>query len=46
VIKKIRTCGPAENRFTEDALRIIRALRFVSVFNEKLKERYKKEIKM
>lgn len=45
VIKKIKTCGPAENRFTEDALRIIRALRFVCVLNEKLKERYKKEIK-
>lgn len=40
--KKIKTCWPAENRFTEDALRIIRALRFVSVLNEKLKKKYKK----
>jgi len=35
--RKIRAVGDPDKRFTEDALRMIRALRFVSVINEKLK---------
>ena len=36
--RKIKCVGEPEKRFTEDALRIIRALRFVSVLNQKLKD--------
>ncbi len=36
--KKIKCVGEPQKRFTEDALRIIRALRFVSVLNQKLKD--------
>ena len=35
--KKLRAVGDPDYRFTEDALRIIRAIRFVNVLNEKLK---------
>lgn len=34
--RKLRTVGDPDKRFTEDALRIVRALRFVNVINEKL----------
>ena len=36
--RKIKCVWEPEKRFTEDALRIIRALRFVSVLNQKLKD--------
>lgn len=39
--KKLTTVGLADNRFQEDALRIIRALRFVNVINQKLQDRNK-----
>lgn len=35
--RKLKAVGEPDNRFTEDALRIIRAIRFVNVLNEKLK---------
>lgn len=35
--RKLRAVGDPDKRFTEDALRMIRGLRFVSVINEKLK---------
>lgn len=35
--KKLKAVGNPDQRFTEDALRIIRAIRFVNVINEKLK---------
>jgi tRNA nucleotidyltransferase (CCA-adding enzyme) len=35
--KKIKTVGEPDKRFNEDALRIIRGLRFVNVLNVKLK---------
>ena len=35
--RRLRTVGDPDVRFTEDALRIIRAIRFVNVINEKLK---------
>lgn len=35
--KKIKAVGEPDHRFNEDALRIIRAIRFVNVLNEKLK---------
>ncbi|MFA5747582.1 MAG: HD domain-containing protein [Candidatus Absconditabacterales bacterium] len=35
-IKKLKAVGIPDNRFQEDALRIIRALRFVNVLNQKL----------
>jgi len=38
--KKIQTVGVADKRFNEDALRIIRALRFVNILNIKLREYY------
>jgi len=38
VNRKIKCVGEPEKRFTEDALRIVRALRFVSVLNQKLKD--------
>lgn len=36
--RKIKCVWEPEKRFTEDALRIIRSLRFVSVLNQKLKD--------
>ncbi len=36
--RKIKCVWEPQKRFTEDALRIIRALRFVSVLNQKLKD--------
>lgn len=35
--RRLKAVGDPDNRFTEDALRIIRAIRFVNVLNEKLK---------
>ena len=35
--KKLRAVGDPDKRFNEDALRIIRAIRFVNVLNEKLR---------
>ena len=35
--RKLRAVGDPDKRFTEDALRMIRAIRFVSVMNTKLK---------
>ncbi|MEI6773755.1 MAG: hypothetical protein WCL18_02825 [bacterium] len=35
--RKLKAVGDPDNRFTEDALRIIRAIRFVNVLNEKIK---------
>ena len=35
--KRLKAVGDPDKRFTEDALRIIRAIRFVNVLNEKLK---------
>ena len=35
--RKLRTVGDPDVRFTEDALRIVRAIRFVNVINEKLR---------
>lgn len=40
--KKIKAVWDPDNRFSEDALRIIRALRFVSVLNQKLKDNTQK----
>lgn len=36
--KKLRAVGSAEKRFQEDALRLLRALRFVNVCNQKLQD--------
>ena len=36
--RKLKAVGDPDTRFTEDALRIIRAIRFVNVLNNKLKE--------
>jgi len=38
VNKKLKAVGEPDKRFTEDALRIIRGIRFVNVLNEKLKQ--------
>jgi len=43
--RKLRTVGDPDSRFTEDALRIIRAIRFVNVINEKLKNEKKTTLK-
>lgn len=37
VNRKLKAVGDPDKRFNEDALRIIRAIRFVNVLNEKLK---------
>ncbi len=36
--KKLKAVGEPDKRFNEDALRIIRAIRFVNVLNEKLRQ--------
>lgn len=36
---RIKAVGDPDNRFTEDALRIIRAIRFANVLNQKLKDK-------
>jgi tRNA nucleotidyltransferase (CCA-adding enzyme) len=38
--KKLQTVGNADKRFNEDALRIIRALRFPNILNIKLRNYY------
>ena len=42
--KRLKAVGDPDKRFTEDALRIIRAIRFVNVLNEKLKNCWNVEI--
>lgn len=36
--RRLKAVGDPDQRFTEDALRILRAIRFVNVLNEKLKQ--------
>ncbi len=36
VNRRLQTCGEPDKRFQEDALRLIRAIRFVNVLNQKL----------
>lgn len=43
--RKLKAVGDPDIRFTEDALRIIRAIRFVNVLNEKLKSKKIKTVK-
>jgi hypothetical protein len=43
--RKLKAVGESDIRFTEDALRIIRAIRFVNVINEKLKISIKPKVK-
>ena len=43
--KKIKCVWDPDNRFTEDALRTIRALRFISVLNQKLRNKTKSKNK-
>ena len=43
--RKLRAVGNPDDRFNEDALRIIRAVRFVNVINEKLTNKPKAESK-
>lgn len=43
--KIIRTVGEAEKRFNEDALRLMRAVRFASVLNFSIEEKTEKAIK-
>ncbi|MFZ2718194.1 MAG: HD domain-containing protein [Candidatus Absconditicoccaceae bacterium] len=38
IIRKLQTCGNPDKRFQEDALRLIRAIRFVNVCNQKLQD--------
>jgi len=42
--KRLKAVGNPDQRFTEDALRIIRAIRFATVLNEKLKKKWEKSI--
>jgi len=44
--RKIKAVWDPDKRFTEDALRIIRALRFTSVLNQKLKNKTSKDEKI
>ncbi len=45
--RKLQTCGEADKRFQEDALRLIRAIRFVNVSNQKLQnQNINKDIKI
>ena len=45
ISRKLQTVWEADKRFQEDALRLLRALRFVNVINEKLLELWRKEQK-
>lgn len=38
IIRKLQTCWNPDKRFQEDALRLIRAIRFVNVCNQKLQD--------
>ncbi len=38
IIRKLQTCWNPDKRFQEDALRLIRAIRFVNVSNQKLQD--------
>lgn len=42
--KRLKAVGDPDNRFTEDALRIIRAIRFVNVLNAKLSLNTKEKV--
>lgn len=44
--KRLKAVGDPDNRFTEDALRIIRAIRFVNVLNTKLIPIKKDKVKL
>ena len=44
-LKTIRTVGEAEDRFSEDALRLLRAIRFATVLGFKIEERTLKAVK-
>lgn len=41
IIRKLQTCWNPDKRFQEDALRLIRAIRFVNVLNQKLQDQNK-----
>ncbi len=43
--RKLKAVGDPDKRFNEDALRIVRAIRFVNVLNEKLKDSKIKKLK-
>lgn len=43
IIRKLQTCWNPDKRFQEDALRLIRAIRFVNVCNQKLQDQITKE---
>ncbi len=43
LLKKLQTVGNPDTRFQEDALRLLRALRFVNVINHKLLQHNKKK---
>lgn len=45
VLKKLRTVGNPDTRFQEDALRLLRGLRFVNVLNQKLLTQSSKKTK-
>ena len=42
--KRLKAVGDPDNRFTEDALRIIRAIRFVNVLNAKISLNTKEKV--
>lgn len=44
--KRLKAVGDPDQRFTEDALRIIRAIRFVNVLNAKLQTLDKGKVKL
>lgn len=41
--RTLQTCGKADKRFQEDALRLIRAIRFVNILNNKIKKQESKD---